>query len=180
VRRHEEALALAREFGDRAGEAAALTGQAFAAAFAGDGARAGALSEQALTVLREVGDTRGLAEVLVGVAMLAVHAGAYARGEVLGGEALALFRAMGDTGRIADTLWMLGVAAMFQGSGSAQRRSSRSAWRCTASAATSAAPSRHWGRSGRLRSTWAHARARAMLQEALEIARRHDDRWGWP
>jgi hypothetical protein len=99
-RRAECALALARELGDRAGEAAALTGQAFAAAFAGDVARAGALSEHALAVRREVGDTRGLAEVLVGVAAQAVHARAYARGEVLGGEALALFRAMGDTGRI--------------------------------------------------------------------------------
>ena len=160
--------------GDRAGEAAALTGLAYAASFAGDVARASALAEQGLAALREVGDARALAEALVGVRRATPCTPAhYARAEALGGEALALFRALGDTGGSADALWTLGIAAQFQGAararggaprgepGAAPRARGRARHRPAAGGAgADRAPG--WG---------TMQRARALLEEALAILR---------
>ncbi len=110
-----ELLALARDVGDRAGEAAALTGLASLATFMGDVARGNALAEQSLAVYRELGDIRGLADVLFGLGMSARNAGNYERAQELGEEALDLFRALGDTGHMAEALWSLGLMAQHQG-----------------------------------------------------------------
>ena len=56
ARDHQAALEQARAAADRAGEAVALLGLAYAAMFTGDGPRAGALAEESLAAARDSGD----------------------------------------------------------------------------------------------------------------------------
>ncbi len=64
ARDHQAALEQARAAADRAGEAVALLGLAYAAMFTGDGPRAGALAEESLAAARDSGDRHTLAQVL--------------------------------------------------------------------------------------------------------------------
>ena len=112
---HHEAQAIARELGDRAGEAAALAGLFPSTAFTGDLGRAEAFAEQAVAILRELGDEQGLAAILLVRTHLAMHAGAYEQVEEFGQEALALFRTLADTGKQAEALYTMGAVAEFQG-----------------------------------------------------------------
>ena len=64
ARDHQAALEQARAAADRAGEAVALLGLAYAAMFTGDGPRAGALAEESLAAARGSGDRHTLAQVL--------------------------------------------------------------------------------------------------------------------
>jgi predicted ATPase/DNA-binding XRE family transcriptional regulator len=112
---YQEALTVARELGDRAGEAAALAGLFHAACFMGDLGRAEAFAQQAEVILRELGDLQGLAGLLLVRTHLAWNAGANEQVEALGQEALALFRTLADTGKQAEALYTMGAAAQFQG-----------------------------------------------------------------
>ena len=179
TRDHEEARALALALGDRAVEAAALTGLAFAATFSGDIARGLELSAQSLATLREVGDVRALAEGLVGAGSLAHFGGDSQRADTLGAEALDLFRALGDTGRIAETLFLLGSTAHVQG------RYDRAIACYEAIVALCRARGDEHGMAKPLSAlglialqTGDFARARALLEATLTIVRQYDDRWG--
>jgi predicted ATPase/transcriptional regulator with XRE-family HTH domain len=178
-RDYEEARTLARALGDRAGEAAALIGLAYAVAFAGDIARGRALSEQGLATLRELGGARALAEALVSACTQAMHAGEIAHSEGLGIEALGLFRALGDTGWLAQTLFALGVVAQFQG-----RNEDAAAHLEECLALRRGRGDEH----GAVEPLVALAlialqvgdyrRARALLEESLALLPHYDDRWG--
>jgi predicted ATPase/DNA-binding XRE family transcriptional regulator len=178
-RDYEEARALARALGDRAGEAAALIGLAYAATFAGDIARGLALSEQGLATLRELGGARALAEALISACTQAMHAGEIAHAETLGFEAYGLFRALGDTGWLAQTLFALGVTAQFQG-----RNEDATAHLEECLALRRGRGDEH----GAVEPLVALAlialqvgdyrRARALLEESLALLPRYDDRWG--
>ena len=111
ARDHQAALEQARAGADRAGEATALLGLAYAAMFTGDAAQAGALAEESLAAARDSGDRHALARVLFLLAWAASNAGAFEQAEELGTEALSLFRALGDTGEQADALFLLGKVA---------------------------------------------------------------------
>jgi predicted ATPase len=176
---HEEALAIAREVGDRAGEAAALVGLSSALSLAGDVARGSMLLECALAVFRELGDKGGLAGALHGQALVALTTGEYARVETAGGEALALFRTLDDTGQTAESLWMLGIAAQHQGDydRAATLLEESVALRGERGDERGAAASK--GTLGLVALNRGDiASARVQLTEALETLRRHEDRWG--
>ena len=177
-RDYEEARVLAVALGDRAAEAATLTGLAFAATFSGDTARGLELAAQSLATLREVGDVRALAEGLFGAGGVAQFGGDLDRADALGAEALALFRALGDTGRIAETLFLLGGTAQMQG-----RHDQSIAYHEEIVALCRERGDEH-GIQRPLTSLGMialqfgdYARARVLLEEALAIAQRYDDRW---
>ena len=117
ARDHQAALEQARAAADRAGEAVALLGLAYAVMFTGDGLRAAALAEESLAAARESGDRYTLAQVLFVLGWAAGNAGpgASERAEAIGAEALGLFRALGDTGGQADALFMLGTFGINSG-----------------------------------------------------------------
>ena len=117
ARDHQAALEQARAAADRAGEAVALLGLAYAAMFTGDAPRAGALAEESLAAARDSGDRHTLAQVLFLLGWGASNAGpgASERAEAFGTEALGLFRALGDTGGQADALFMLGTFGINSG-----------------------------------------------------------------
>ena len=75
ARDHQAALEQARAAADRAGEAVALLGLAYAAMFTGDGPRAGALAEESLAAARDSGDRHTLAQVLFLLGWAAGNAG---------------------------------------------------------------------------------------------------------
>ena len=178
ARDYEEARALALTLGDRAAEAATLTGLAFAATFSGATARGLELSAQSLATLREVGNVRALAEGLVGAGTLAQFGGDLERADALGAEVLHLFRALGDTGRIAETLFVLGGNALMQG------RYDQAITCHEEMVAISRERGDEHGMVKPLSSmglialrTGDYARARARLEESLTIQQGYDDRW---
>ena len=115
ARDHQAALEQARAGADRAGEATALLGLAYAAMFTGDAAQAGALAEESPAAAWDSGDRHALARVLFLLAWATSNAGALEQAEELGTEALGLFRALGDTGEQADALFLLGTVAVYSG-----------------------------------------------------------------
>lgn len=74
---HRQALAIARETSDPAGEAEALAHLAYATMFAGDAARAAALAEESLAIARRLGDPRAMSRPLALVTWQATHAGQF-------------------------------------------------------------------------------------------------------
>jgi predicted ATPase/transcriptional regulator with XRE-family HTH domain/TolA-binding protein len=179
VRHHQAALSLAQAPADRAGEATALLGLAYAAMFTGDAARASVRTEESLAVARELGDRHLVARALSMLAAAAVNAGAYERAEALGTEALGLFRTLGDTGEHAEALFLLGTVALYLGKyehaasffeDSLAQRRGRGDEHSTATALG--------GLGGALLNLGNHARARAVLEEGLAVVRRYHDRWG--
>jgi predicted ATPase/transcriptional regulator with XRE-family HTH domain len=172
---HHEAQAIARELGDRAGEAAALAGLFPATAFTGDLGGAEAFAEQAVAILRELGDEQGLAAILLIRTHLAMHVGAYDQVEAFGQEALALFRTVADTGKQAEALYTMGTVAEFQGrhEQAEQRLDESLALRLKRGDEVSAAASRlalglvALNREERVR-------ARSLLEAALATTRKYD------
>jgi predicted ATPase len=179
TRDHQAALEAARAAADRAGEAVALLGLAYAAMFTGDAPRAGALAEESLAAARDSGDRHTLAQVLFLLAWAAGNAGAPDRAEAIATEALSLFRVLGDTGEQADVLFMLGSFGINSGD---YQRAERLFADCLAlmrergdEKATARGLS---GLGAALLNLGDRAAAREMLEESLVLARRYGDRWG--
>ena len=180
ARDHQAALEQARAAADRAGEAVALLGLAYAAMFTGDGPRASALAEESLAAARGSGDRHTLAQVLFLLGWAAGNAGpgASEKAEAFGTEALGLFRALGDTGGQADVLFMLGTFGI--NSGDYQRAAhffadSLALLRERGDEKTTA---RGLGGLGTaLLNLGDRATAREVLAESLVVARKYGDRW---
>ncbi len=176
---HEEALSIACEIGDRAGEAGALVGMASALSLTGDIERGSLFVEDALAVFRELGDKGGLAGALHGQALQALSRGEYGTAEKVGNEALSLFRALDDTGQTAESLWMLGIAAQKQGNYDRAaplleesvilRRDRGDERGAAASQGTLGLVALNQGDI---------PGARVQLTEALKTLQQHEDRWG--
>jgi tetratricopeptide (TPR) repeat protein len=106
---YEQALAIARETGDRAGEATDLGNLASSYADLGQIARAIELNEQALAIDRETGDRAGEATDLGNLASSYADLGQIARAIELYEQALAIDRETGDRAGEAVALGNLGL-----------------------------------------------------------------------
>jgi predicted ATPase/transcriptional regulator with XRE-family HTH domain len=102
-----ESLALSRELGDTAGEAAALSQLGFVAWARCQYAEARAQLEEAVALFQELGDTWNRARSLAYVARACSAQGEYGQARALAEQSLGLSRALGDKGRIAIALWEL-------------------------------------------------------------------------
>ena len=180
ARDHQAALEQARGAADRAGEAVALLGLAFAAMFTGDGPRAGALAEEGLAAARDSGDRYTLAHVLFLLGWAAGNAGpgTSERAEAIGTEVLGLFRALGDTGGQADALFMLGTFGI--NSGDYQRAArffadSLALLRERGDEKTTARGLAGLGAA--LLNLGVRAAARELFEDSLVVARKYGDRW---
>jgi tetratricopeptide (TPR) repeat protein len=111
----EEALALWRELGDKAGSARALNGLAFAATENGEYAVAGARLEESVSLQRDLGGAPGVAETLLRLGECALQQGDTTRATQFFDEHLAQARALGDTITIASALLSRGEVAMRRG-----------------------------------------------------------------
>jgi predicted ATPase len=180
ARDHQAALEQARVAADRAGEAVALLGLAFAAMFTGDGSRAGALAEESLGAARDSGDRYTLAHVLFLLGWAAGNAGASAseRAEAIGTEALGLFRVLGDTGGEADALFMLGTFGINSGDYQRAARFFADSLGLLRERGDEKTTARGLGGLGTaLLNLGDLAAAREVLEESLVVARKYDDRW---
>jgi non-specific serine/threonine protein kinase len=118
---YEEALAIRRSLGDRAGEAEALYNLSFTFSIAsadagGDPERAAELIGEALALFRATGDRAGTAKALWALSNADHAARRWAQAHERGLEALALFREQGNAFMAAWTLYTLAVNAMAAGS----------------------------------------------------------------
>jgi predicted ATPase/transcriptional regulator with XRE-family HTH domain len=180
ARYHRAALEHARAAADRAGEATALLGLAYAAMFTGDGPRAGALAEESLAAARGSGDRYTLAQVLFLRGWLAGNAGPEAseRAEAFGIETLGLFRTLGDTGGQADVLFMLGTLGINSGDYQRAARFFADSLALLRERGDEKTTARGLGGLGAaLLNLGDRATAREMLEESLVVARKYDDRW---
>ena len=180
ARDHQAALEQARAAADRAGEAVALLGLAYAAMFTGDGLRAGALAEESLAAARDSGDRYTLAQVLFVLGWAAGNAGpgASERAEAIGTEALGLFRALGDTGGQADALFMLGTFGINSGDFQRAARFFADSLALLRERGDEKTTARGLGGLGTaLLNLGDRAAAREVLEESLVVARKYGDRW---
>ena len=178
ARDHQAALEHARAAADRAGEAVALLGLAYAAMFTGDGPRAVALAEESLAAARGSGDRQTLAQVLFLLGWAASNAEAPDRTEAFGTEALGLFRALGDTGGQADVLFMLANFEMNSGDYQRAERlfaDSLALMRERGDEKTMARGMAGLGTA--LLNLGERTAARELFEESLTVARRFDNRW---
>jgi predicted ATPase/class 3 adenylate cyclase len=180
ARDHQAALEQARAGADRAGEAAALLGLAYAAMFTGDGPRASILAEESLAAARDAGDRHTLAQVLSLLGWEAGSAGpdASERAEAFGTEALGLFRTLGDTGWQADMLFMLGTFAA--NTGDYQRAARLFADSVTLQRKRGDENGTTRGLAGlgtALLNLGDRTAAREMIEDSLAVARKFDNRW---
>ena len=100
----DEALALWRRLGDRAGEAHLLHMLAALAEYRGDDEQATSRYEAALALYRELGATREVGSMLENLADAAFRRGELTRSEALASEALAIGRASTDAKMLTVTL----------------------------------------------------------------------------
>jgi predicted ATPase/transcriptional regulator with XRE-family HTH domain len=178
ARDHQAALEHARAAADRAGEAVALLGLAYAALFTSDGPRAGVLAEASLAAARDSGDRQTLAQALFLLGWAAGNEEAPDRAEELGTEALGLFRALGDTGGQADVLFMLANIALNSGDYQRAERlfaDSLALMRERGDEKTTARGLAGLGTA--LLNLGERAAARALFEESLAVARRFGERW---
>jgi predicted ATPase len=173
----EEALALARELGDKGGIAESVYGLGTLAWHHGDLAAARAWEEERLALARELGDRRVIASALNRLGNIANRQGDYAAGLALLEESLAMKRELGDTQGILTCLYCIAVLAFRQG----DYRAARALYEeCLAKA-----------RAGKLgihgyqeaRAVVAdrqgdHGEARALLEEFLATCREQGDKVG--
>ena len=108
VPRLEEALALWRSVGDRAGVAQAIFALGAVAEYLGDEDAVTTRHEEALALFHEIGDIVGVAWTLENLADAAYRRGDNARAAILAAEALTAAREAGDTRRV--TIALAGVA----------------------------------------------------------------------
>jgi tetratricopeptide (TPR) repeat protein len=113
---YEQAIAIAREIGYKAGVAKALGGMVYAKKFLGaDDELIEALYSESLELWREVGDKRGIASALGPMAHRAAEAYDFEQASKLYEESLALFREVRDKREIAGAQWNLGQIAVVVG-----------------------------------------------------------------
>ena len=180
ARDHQAALEQARAAADRAGEAVALLGLAYAAMFTGDAPAAGALAEESLAAARDSGDRHTLAQVLflLGWAAGNTGPGASEQAEAIGTEALGLFRTLGDTGGQADALFMLGTFGINSGDYQSAAHFFADSLTLMRERGDEKTTARGLGGLGTaLLNLGDRATAREMLEESLVVARKYDDRW---
>jgi tetratricopeptide (TPR) repeat protein len=91
---YNQALAIARETGDWAGEGFLLRNLGIISFNLGENKQALEFSEQALAIAREIGDRQSEAATLIQLGRLALVEGQYAKAVRLGSQALALFRTL--------------------------------------------------------------------------------------
>jgi non-specific serine/threonine protein kinase len=111
----EEALALSREQGDKAGAAISLAYLGMAAVQVGDIERVMPLREEARTLRWELVDRRAIAHLLVFLGWAALHERDLERAVDLLEEGLALNRELGDMRGTAVCLSTLGIIMLIQG-----------------------------------------------------------------
>jgi non-specific serine/threonine protein kinase len=111
----EEALAVKRELGDKAGVASVLTSLGTLAWYQDDAGAAEAFWEEGLAIYRELGDRSNIGWDLSSLALLAKERGDYAESERLSLESLAHYREPNMKGDPAWVLQNLGWLAMIAG-----------------------------------------------------------------
>ncbi|MHC4504827.1 MAG: tetratricopeptide repeat protein, partial [Planctomycetota bacterium] len=110
----EKSLALAREIGDRRGEAIATGHLGSVCRIQGRREEARAQFERRLALAREIGDRSGEGHVLDSLASLKDGEGNAGTAVRLCGEALALLRKLGERGAAAETLVAMGAIELRQ------------------------------------------------------------------
>ncbi len=126
VARYEEALALRRTLGDRAGEADVVQYLAEVAEEAGDFARAQDLWEQVLAIRRDLGDELGCATAMHDLGAVMLFRGDYAAAISHVMAAIPLFRRLADARNLAMSLTLLTGAEMLAGRAEAIRHAEES------------------------------------------------------
>jgi predicted ATPase/class 3 adenylate cyclase len=114
-RAYEEALAIARELGDRRGEAEGLYNLAYVPAYEGDIPGAVVMIEEARAMFEELDMPRGVADSLWILGISARLQGNLAGSRALAEESLRLHRRAGDLFGATDALHTLGRTAFAQG-----------------------------------------------------------------
>lgn len=112
---HQEALALHRALGDRAGIASSLGSLGNVAYLEADYDRARGLYARALELNRELGDRRGIARSLTNLGAVELDQGALAQAARHVTEGLTLYRAINDQHGIGITLGIMAALATAQG-----------------------------------------------------------------
>jgi predicted ATPase len=112
---YEEALAIARELGDRAAEAEGVYNLGYAPVYEGDFAGAVTLWEESLAMFRELDFRRGVADCLWVLGIAARLDGDVPRSRALAEESLRLHREAGDRFGVSIALYALGRTALAQG-----------------------------------------------------------------
>ena len=154
--------------------ATALLGLAYAAMFTGDAPRASALAEESLAQARESGDPLILAQALFFMSWVASNGAGFEQAAALATEALDLFTTLGDAGGRAEALFVLGTVEIY----SARYQEAVAFFTDSANQhrAHGAEPilARDLGGLGTaLLNLGDLPRARAVLDESLEVARRY-------
>jgi predicted ATPase/class 3 adenylate cyclase len=111
---YEEALAIARELGDRSAEAEGIYNLAYVPAYEGDTAGAVLLFEESRAAFEELGLRRGVADVLWILGIVARLEGDLSRSRALAEESLLLHRQGEDLFGVTDALHTLGRTALAQ------------------------------------------------------------------
>ena len=112
---HEKALTLARQLGNRLGEAAELANLGNVALAQGDYVGAKVYHEQALALHRQLGNRQGEATDLGNLGLLALDQGDFMGAKVYHEQALAFARQLGDRLSEAGQLGNLGQVSLAQG-----------------------------------------------------------------
>jgi predicted ATPase/class 3 adenylate cyclase len=114
-RSYEEALAIARELGDRPAEAEGLYNMAYPPAYEGDMGSAIMTLKQSRAMFEELGIVRGVADCVWLFAIVARLEGDTATARTLVEESLRMHREAGDRFGATDALHVLGRIALAQG-----------------------------------------------------------------
>ncbi len=114
-RAYEEALAIARERGDRQAEAEGVYNLSYARAYQGEFPDALGLLDEARAMFDEVGDRRGIADTLWFRAVGARLTGDLPRARALAEESLAIYRETEDRFGMTDALFAVGRVAFDEG-----------------------------------------------------------------
>ena len=114
-RRHETALAIAREIGDTALAARALVNLGAVADEQGFPEQAAEYLEEALHTSRAIGDQRAVAVALANLGQVAISLAEYPRAAELLNESVLAFRALGDPRSEAAILANLGLMSLMAG-----------------------------------------------------------------
>jgi predicted ATPase len=114
TRKHEQALSLFREIGDKFGTAQCLGGIAYLARLSGDFERARAVGEEQLALRQEIGDIDGIASGQALLGMIVSRQGDYQQARELYEASLAGFRNLGNTFFLGVVLSLLSDIAQEQ------------------------------------------------------------------
>jgi predicted ATPase/DNA-binding CsgD family transcriptional regulator len=174
----EEALALTRERGDRAGEGHALTALGLVARGRGRYDDARARFDEATSIFRELDDRRGLAEAVGRTATAGLHQGDYATLHDRGREAWELNRELGDLDGIAYAINATAIGAFQLGDADAAEPLLEEALAAARAVGNRRYTSRILLGMGFIaveREDW--PAARGLFEESAAIAAEYGDRW---